>query len=136
MVMRQCLFFPFLLLPVVVPWAAALPQAANSPPKAELKSKSRLAKPDEKILLSRAEQGQASSQMWLGAGYEQGWFGKTNFPEAFKTLIGEARDKGETIWECSICLVRELPEITFRLTCGLSFLVLNQTQTSLLPKLT
>jgi TPR repeat protein len=82
--MRQCFFFPFLVLPMVVPWAAALPQAANAPPKAELKSKSRLSKPDEKILLVRAEQGDASSQMWLGAAYEQGWFGKSNFPEALK----------------------------------------------------
>ena len=82
--MRQCFFFPFLVLRMVVPWAAALPQAANSTPKAELKSKSRLSKPDEKILLARAEQGDASSQMWLGAAYEQGWFGKSNFPEALK----------------------------------------------------
>ena len=82
--MRQCCLFPLLVLPMVVPWAAALPQAANSTPKAELKSKSQLSKPDEKILLARAEQGDASSQMWLGSAYEQGWFGKTNFPEALK----------------------------------------------------
>jgi TPR repeat protein len=177
--MRQCLFFPFLLVAVVVPWAAALPQAANSPPKAELKSKSRLAKPDEKILLARAEQGDASSQMWLGAGYEQGWFGKTNFPEALKWFtrsakqgdadaqnsLGQMYEHGEGVtqdyslaakWYRKAaeqdpdrggagqgrnnlgmrCLVRKFPEITFRLSCGLSFLVLNQTQTSLLPKLT
>jgi len=69
---------------MVVPWAAALPQAANSTPRTELKSKSQLSKPDKEILLARAEQGDASSQMWLGSAHEQGWFGKTNFPEALK----------------------------------------------------
>jgi len=82
--MRQRFFFPFLVLPMVVPWAAALPQAANSPPRAELNSKSRLSKRDEKILLATAEQGDASSQMWLGSAYEQGRFAKTDFPEALK----------------------------------------------------
>ena len=176
--MRQCFFFPFLVLPMVVPWAAALPQAANAPPKAEVKSKSQLSKPDEKILLVRAEQGDASSQMWLGAAYEQGWFGKSNFPEALKwfrksaehgdpdaqtslgqmyeygegvtqtilwqpngtekppstTLIGEARDKGETTWEYSIWMGREFKGTMCKLTCGSGWLMLKQT--CLLPKLT
>jgi len=30
--------------------------------------------------LLEAQQGDAHSQMWLGSAYEQGWFGKTNFP--------------------------------------------------------
>jgi uncharacterized protein len=111
MAMRQSFFFPFLVLPMLVPWAAALPQAANSAPKAELKSKSQLSKPDERMLLARAEQGDASSQMWLGSGYEQGWFGKTNFPEALKwfrrsaehgdpdsqTALGQMYEHGEGV---------------------------------------
>jgi len=33
-----------------------------------------------------AEQGNAEGQFWLGASYEQGWFGNTNPPEALKWL--------------------------------------------------
>jgi len=39
---------------------------------------------DRKELLSKAQHGDADSQMWLGAGYEQGWFGVRNFSEALK----------------------------------------------------
>ena len=34
--------------------------------------------------MAKAQQGDADSQMWLGCAYEQGWFGKTNFPTALK----------------------------------------------------
>jgi hypothetical protein len=37
-----------------------------------------------KDLLARAEDGDAGAQFWLGAGYEQGWFGKADFQEALK----------------------------------------------------
>lgn len=39
---------------------------------------------DERALLAKARQGDASAEMWLAATYEQGWFGKANFPEALK----------------------------------------------------
>jgi TPR repeat protein len=39
---------------------------------------------DRKKLLAKAQQGDRESQMWLGAAYEQGWFGKSNFREALK----------------------------------------------------
>jgi TPR repeat protein len=39
---------------------------------------------DRKRLLAKAKSGDRSSQMWLGAAYEQGWFGKANFQEALK----------------------------------------------------
>src|SRR5882724_1308927 len=39
-----------------------------------------------KDLLARPEGGDADAQSWLGAGYEQGWFGKADFQEAFKWL--------------------------------------------------
>ncbi len=87
MAMRQRLSFSFLILPMLVPWAPALPQAVNSKQQAALKSKSQSPKwteVDERALLVKAQQGDASSQMWLGCAYEQGWFGKTNFPEALK----------------------------------------------------
>src|SRR5439155_26750537 len=50
--------------------------------------------------------------------------------------IWAAQDKGETIWECSIWMVKEFPRTTFKLICGSGWLILNQTQTCLLPKLT
>jgi uncharacterized protein len=31
--------------------------------------------------------------MWLACGYEQGWFGKTNFPEALK-WFGKSAEQG------------------------------------------
>ena len=35
-------------------------------------------------LLAKARRGDADSQMWLGAAYEQGWFGEKSFSEALK----------------------------------------------------
>ena len=85
--MRQRLLFLFLILPMLVPWAPTLPQTTNSTQHAASKSKSqspKWTKTDERALLAKAQQGDASSQMWLGCAYEQGWFGKTNIPEALK----------------------------------------------------
>ena len=39
---------------------------------------------DKQIYLTRAQQGDVSAMMWLGAGYEQGWFGKVDYQEALK----------------------------------------------------
>ena len=39
---------------------------------------------DKQELLLKAQRGDRSAQMWLGAAYEQGWFGETNFHEALK----------------------------------------------------
>lgn len=39
---------------------------------------------DERALLTKAKLGDPGAQMWLASGYEQGWFGRTNFPEALK----------------------------------------------------
>jgi TPR repeat protein len=64
---------------MLVPWASALAQAPNSAQQSP-----KWTAVDERTLLARAHQGDASSQMWLGCAYEQGWFGKTNFPEALK----------------------------------------------------
>jgi uncharacterized protein len=36
--------------------------------------------------LTRSQHGEAGAQFWLGAGYEQGWFGKANFQEALHWL--------------------------------------------------
>jgi len=181
--MRQRLRFSNLILSVLLPCASALPQSANSTQPVALKSKTPSTKwteGDERGLLVKANRGDASSQMWLACAYEQGWFGKTNFPEALKWFRRSAEqgdpdaqnalgqmyedgegvtqnyvlaakwyrkaaehvpnlggaDKGETIWECSIWMVKEFPRTTFKLICGSGWLILNQTQTCLLPKLT
>jgi TPR repeat protein len=36
------------------------------------------------MLLAKAQRGDRGAQMWLGAAYEQGWFGKPNFHEALR----------------------------------------------------
>ena len=40
--------------------------------------------PDKQIYLTRAQQGDVTAMMWLGTGYEQGWFGKVDYQEALK----------------------------------------------------
>jgi hypothetical protein len=42
--------------------------------------------PDLKALSDRAESGDSSAQFWLGAAYEQGWFGKANYQKALVWL--------------------------------------------------
>jgi len=46
-----------------------------------------------KDLLDKAEGGDAGAQFWLGAGYEQGWFGQPNFQQALK-WVGRAAAQG------------------------------------------
>jgi TPR repeat protein len=46
---------------------------------------------DRKRLLARAQHGDADAQFWLGAGYEQGLFGKSDFQEAMKWLQRAAK---------------------------------------------
>ena len=80
--MRQRILI-FLLL---VPFSAAGPQTPQSS-QANTKVTSQPTKwteADRKALLSKAQQGDGGSQMWLGCAYEQGWFGKTDFAEASK----------------------------------------------------
>jgi hypothetical protein len=94
MAMRQRCLFSFLILPMLVPWAPALSQTTNATQQAARKSRSQSPKwteADEKTLLSKAQHGEASSQMWLACAYEQGWFGKTNFPAALKWFRRSAK---------------------------------------------
>jgi tetratricopeptide (TPR) repeat protein len=95
--MRQRLLFSFLILPMLVPWAPALPQTTNSTQQTTSKSKSQSPKwtaADERALLAKAQQGDVSSQMWLACAYEQGWFGKTNIAEALK-WFGRSAEQGD-----------------------------------------
>jgi len=85
--MKHRFLFSFLVLLALVMWASSLPQTSNSNQQAGLKSDSqstRWTETDERTLLAKAQRGDASAQMWLASAYEQGWFGKTNFPEALK----------------------------------------------------
>ena len=83
--MKKRPLFPFFILAALAP--CAIPQTTSSTQEAALKSKSESPKwteADEKRLLAKAQLGDADAQMWLGAAYEQGWFGNANFTEALK----------------------------------------------------
>ena len=85
--MRKRLLFSFFIVATLVP--RAIPQNAGSTQQAAFKPESESTKwtaADETRLLAKARLGDADAQMWLGAAYEQGWFGKTNFPEVLKWL--------------------------------------------------
>lgn len=46
---------------------------------------------DKKELLTKARAGDSDAQFWLGAAYEQGWFGKADFQEALKWFKAAAK---------------------------------------------
>jgi hypothetical protein len=64
----SCFAFLFIFSSAVAAQQDPLPaQSAKRPPWTE---------DDRKKLLTKAQGGDASSQMWLAAAYEQGWFGE------------------------------------------------------------
>jgi hypothetical protein len=75
---RVVLYFSFLLVCSSMVGAQQEDQPTQSVKRTEWTEK------DRKELLIKAEQGDSDSQMWLGAAYEQGWFGDRNFSEALK----------------------------------------------------
>ncbi len=90
--MKKHPLFPFFILVALAP--CAIPQTTNSTQKAALTSKSESPKwteADEKRLRAKAQLGDADAQMWLGAAYEQGWFGNANFTEALKWFRKSAK---------------------------------------------
>jgi TPR repeat protein len=85
--MKQRLLFSFFLFSMFLPCASAPSQSANSAQQSESKPVSQFPKwtaADEIAYLTKAQQGDANSQLWLACAYEQGWLGKTNYPEALK----------------------------------------------------
>jgi TPR repeat protein len=83
--MRNRFLFSLIIVAVLVPRATS--QNARSTQPAAFKPKYESIKwteAEEKRLLAKAQLGDPGAQMWLGAAYEQGWFGKTNFPQALK----------------------------------------------------
>jgi TPR repeat protein len=83
--MNQRSILSVLTLVMLGAWAAAWAQAANAAQQTTSKSQSfQWTDARKQELVSKAQKGDASSQMWLGCAYEQGWFGGKNFPEALK----------------------------------------------------
>src|SRR6267378_2026712 len=86
--MKRRILLPLLIIPLSARFSVASPQTPLSTQAASA-SASRHVKwteADEKGFLAKAQHGDAGAQFWLGAGYEQGWFGKTDFQEALKWL--------------------------------------------------
>jgi TPR repeat protein len=93
--MRVRILLSFLILLLVAPLTLAGPQAPGST-QADVKSAPSQPKWTEdhrKELLAKAQRGEAGPQMWLAAAYEQGWFGKTNVPEALKWYRKSAKNR-------------------------------------------
>jgi uncharacterized protein len=86
--MKRRILFPSIVIPLVAPLLVAAPQTPHSmqPASASISQRSKWTEADRKALLARARHGDAGAQFWLGAGFEQGWFGKVNFQKALKWL--------------------------------------------------
>jgi uncharacterized protein len=67
-------------IPIAVSQATSPTQAASTSSSPQPK----WTEAYRKALLAKAQRGDRGSQMWLGAAYEQGWFGKPNFGEALQ----------------------------------------------------
>jgi len=83
--MRKYPLWSILIFPTLALWA--LPLTTNSKQQTAIKSKSDCAEwteAEEQALLAKAQRGDAGAQMWLASAYDQGWFGRTKFPEALK----------------------------------------------------
>lgn len=78
--------FALLLVWPLAPFTLCASQA-RTPTQAGVKrnwTEPRWTENDRRELLAKAERGDADSQFWLAAGYEQGWFGEKNIPVALK----------------------------------------------------
>lgn len=58
--------------------------AQQVPPPVQAVKRTHWTEDDRKELSAKAQSGDTDSQMWLGAAYEQGWFGERTFSEALK----------------------------------------------------
>lgn len=91
--MKRRILLPLLIIPLFAGFSLAAPQTPHSTQAASA-SKSpgvKWTQADQKALLAKAQHGDKGAQFWLGAGYEQGWFGKTDFQEALKWLRRAAK---------------------------------------------
>lgn len=89
----------FLFWLVAIPLVSSFPIAAQQTPDpmqavpASMSQGSKWTEADRKALLIKAQHGDVEAQFWLGAGFEQGWFGKADFLEALNWL-GKATKRG------------------------------------------
>jgi hypothetical protein len=79
---RRILFFYFAFLLVY----SISVGAQKEPLRAQSANTTRWTEDDRKKLLTKAQHGDANSQMWLATAYEQGWFGERNVTEALRWL--------------------------------------------------
>jgi uncharacterized protein len=82
--MRDRILLPLLIFPLLVYPAEAMAHAPKSAqaPAMTAPQQRKWTESDQIALNDRAKQGDAKAQMWLGTGYEQGWFGKTDYQAA------------------------------------------------------
>ncbi len=93
--MRQ-LLLPLLIISLFAPFSVPAQQTPR-PAQAPSASTSQLpvwTEADKKVLLGKARHGDAGAQVWLGAGCEQGWFGRVDFREAL-TWLRKAAKRGD-----------------------------------------
>jgi Sel1 repeat len=140
--MKQCILFPLVVIFLSSPILIALP-APQAPHPTQIGPDSTSQPPktteaDAQTLLAKAQRGDRKSQMWLGAAYEQGRLGKTNFEEALKWFrraaaqgdpdgtevrlsmfqTSAAQVKGGIIWGCCIWTDSVFRKTTFGPICG------------------
>ena len=91
--MKRSVLLSLLIIPLFAPFAGAAPQTPQSTQavSASTYQRPKWTEADKKTLLAKAQHGDAGAQFWLGTGYEQGWFGKSDFQEAMKWLQRAAK---------------------------------------------
>ena len=91
--MRRHVLLRLLFTALWIPSTVAAPQTPHSTQAASASTSQRpkWTEANKKALLTKAQHGDAGAQFWLGTGYEQGWFGKTDFQEALKCLRSAAK---------------------------------------------
>ena len=82
--MKRAIVPRFLMFPILAVTTLAGPQGTHSTQaaSASISQPVKRTEADRKALLAKAQCADTGSQFWLGAAYEQGWFGKTDFQEA------------------------------------------------------
>jgi len=84
--MKGAIVVRFLIFPLLALATRAGAQATHSTQAApaSITQNAIWTEANRKALLAKAQRGDTGSQFWLGAAFEQGWFGKTDFQKALK----------------------------------------------------
>ena len=92
MVMKRRVLLSLFVAPLFLPTLVVSRQTPRSmqATSASASQAPRWTEADKKALLAKAQRGDRDAQFWLGAAYEQGWFGKANFQEALAWLRSAA----------------------------------------------